>query len=82
LQVQTQVRSARAAFEGAKRDCVQKTDLLTAARCNMFSHALVLYQAAMAQFSAGAAKAFAAVAEAFQGQWGQRPALTNFKNVK
>ncbi|CAG0918576.1 unnamed protein product [Notodromas monacha] len=42
--VQHQVRSSKQRFDKDKLDCMQKVDLLAASRCNMFSHALQLYQ--------------------------------------
>lgn len=42
---QQHVRASKAKFDRYTLDCLQKIDLLAAARCNMFSHALVAYQA-------------------------------------
>ncbi|CAG2059619.1 unnamed protein product, partial [Timema podura] len=41
---------------------LQKVDLLAAARCNMFSHALILYQNSLLQFAEKACKTFNTVA--------------------
>lgn len=40
--------------------CLQKVDLLAAARCNMFSHALVGYQNAISSFSKKASETLTA----------------------
>ncbi|XP_044736337.1 islet cell autoantigen 1 [Chrysoperla carnea] len=48
---QAQVRSSKANFDRLTLACLQKVDLLAAARCNMFSHALVLYESAMVNFA-------------------------------
>ncbi|KAJ8877133.1 hypothetical protein PR048_021586 [Dryococelus australis] len=49
--VQTEVRCSKLRFDQLKLDCLQKVDLLAAARCNMFSHALILYQNMLLQFA-------------------------------
>lgn len=41
---QSQVRTSKMRFDRLMLACLQKVDLLAAARCNMFSHALVSYQ--------------------------------------
>lgn len=48
---QSQVRSSKVRFDRLMLACLQKVDLLAAARCNMFSHALVLYQNALSTFA-------------------------------
>lgn len=48
---QSQVRASKIRFDRLMLACLQKVDLLAAARCNMFSHALVLYQNAISTFS-------------------------------
>lgn len=48
---QTHVRSSKVRFDRLMLACLQKVDLLAAARCNMFSHALVLYQNAISTFA-------------------------------
>lgn len=65
--VQGQVRQSKANFDRQKLDCLQKVDLLAAARCNMFSHALTLYQQALIQHARRAQRAFAAVAKDVKG---------------
>ena len=67
FQVQAQVRRSKARFDQLKLDCLQKVDLLAAARCNMFSHALILYQNALLQFAEKTANTFATVANSFKG---------------
>lgn len=54
---QAQVRTSKTNFDHLALACLQKVDLLTAARCNMFSHALVLYENAMNDFAAKASQA-------------------------
>ncbi|CAB3383592.1 Hypothetical predicted protein [Cloeon dipterum] len=61
--VQTQVRTSKQAFDKQKIVCLQKVDLLAAARCNMFSHALITYQSSLLKFAEMATKAFSNVAK-------------------
>ena len=42
--VQAHVKAGKAKFDQLKVDVLQKVDLLAAARCNMFSNALIMYQ--------------------------------------
>ncbi|KAF4529194.1 hypothetical protein B566_EDAN017622 [Ephemera danica] len=65
--VQTQVRRSKARFDQQKLDCLQKVDLLAAARCNMFSHALILYQNQLLAFAQNASKTFSSIASSFTG---------------
>lgn len=53
---QTYVKSSKARFDRLMLACLQKVDLLAAARCNMFSHALISYQNAIATFSSKASE--------------------------
>lgn len=53
---QSYVRTTKVRFDRLMLACLQKVDLLAAARCNMFSHALVSYQKAISVFSAEAGK--------------------------
>lgn len=53
---QSYVKSTKAKFDRLTLACLQKVDLLAAARCNMFSHALLPYQKAILTFSAKAAE--------------------------
>ncbi|KFB42219.1 AGAP006627-PA-like protein [Anopheles sinensis] len=48
---QRHVKGAKTKFDKYTLDCLEKIDLLAAARCNMFSHALVGYQNAILQFA-------------------------------
>ncbi|XP_062550268.1 islet cell autoantigen 1-like protein [Armigeres subalbatus] len=48
---QRHVKTAKTKFDKYSLDCLEKIDLLAAARCNMFSHALVGYQNSMLQFA-------------------------------
>lgn len=65
--VQTRVRQGKMAFDTLALDCLQKVDLLAAARCNMFSHALVLYQSTLLNFTKKSAQAYSAIASSFKG---------------
>ncbi|XP_034940488.1 islet cell autoantigen 1 [Chelonus insularis] len=65
--VQTRVRRGKASFDHQAYDCLQKVDLLAAARCNMFSHALVLYQSTLLNFTKKSAQAYATIANSFKG---------------
>lgn len=67
FQVQAQVRRSKVRFDQLKLDCLQKVDLLAAARCNMFSHALILYQNALLQFAEKTANTFTTIANSFKG---------------
>jgi hypothetical protein len=68
LQVQNQVRRSKARFDQQKLDCLQKVDLLAAARCNMFSHALIVYQNQLLAFAQNASKTFSSIANSFTGK--------------
>ncbi|CAH1179626.1 unnamed protein product [Phaedon cochleariae] len=48
---QSYVKTSKVKFDRYTLACLQKVDLLAAARCNMFSHALVPYQKAIVNFS-------------------------------
>ncbi|XP_061928225.1 islet cell autoantigen 1 isoform X1 [Apis cerana] len=65
--VQTCVRQGKIAFDNLALDCLQKVDLLAAARCNMFSHALVLYQSTLLNFTEKSAQAYSTIANSFKG---------------
>lgn len=65
--VQTRVRQGKIAFDNLALDCLQKVDLLAAARCNMFSHALVLYQSTLLNFTKKSAQAYSTIASSFKG---------------
>ncbi|XP_054288087.1 islet cell autoantigen 1-like protein [Macrosteles quadrilineatus] len=49
--VQDHVKQSRAEFERQKLDCLQKVDLLAAARCNMFSRELIQYENTLKTFA-------------------------------
>ncbi|RZC37355.1 Arfaptin and/or ICA69 domain containing protein [Asbolus verrucosus] len=53
---QSYVKSTKTKFDRLTLACLQKVDLLAAARCNMFSHALIPYQGAISTFSMKAAE--------------------------
>ncbi|XP_008546749.1 islet cell autoantigen 1-like protein [Microplitis demolitor] len=65
--VQTRVRRGKTLFDNQALDCLQKVDLLAAARCNMFSHALVLYQTTLFNFTQKSAQAYSTIANSFKG---------------
>ncbi|XP_043502547.1 islet cell autoantigen 1-like protein [Polistes fuscatus] len=65
--VQTRVRQGKQLFDNLALDCLQKVDLLAAARCNMFSHALVLYQSTLLNFTKKSAQAYSTIANSFKG---------------
>ncbi|XP_043266487.1 islet cell autoantigen 1-like protein isoform X2 [Venturia canescens] len=65
--VQIRVRRDKSTFDNQAFDCLQKVDLLAAARCNMFSHALVLYQSTLLNFTIKSAQAYATIANSFKG---------------
>ncbi|XP_028134849.2 islet cell autoantigen 1 [Diabrotica virgifera virgifera] len=48
---QSYVKKTKTKFDRLTLACLQKVDLLAAARCNMFSHSLVPYQSAILNFS-------------------------------
>ncbi|XP_026471723.1 islet cell autoantigen 1-like protein [Ctenocephalides felis] len=47
---QNQTRQSKIRFDRLTLDCLEKVDLLAAARCNMFSHALIPYQSSLLSF--------------------------------
>ena len=65
--VQAQVKKTKTKFDRLKTDAIQKIDLLSASRCNMFSHVLVNYQRTLLQFWEKTARTFNAVADSFKG---------------
>ncbi|XP_037935953.1 islet cell autoantigen 1 [Teleopsis dalmanni] len=60
---QSHVRTAKRNFDSLSLDSVQKIDLLAAARCNMYSHALVSYMSELKQFAQKTASTFEAIAK-------------------
>ena len=54
-------------FDKLKLDCVQKIDLLAASRCNMFSHALIMYQNTLVTFWDKTSKTMNHVNNGFKG---------------
>ncbi|CAG2102472.1 unnamed protein product [Medioppia subpectinata] len=65
--VQSHVRKTKVRFDRLKVDTLQKIDLLSASRCNMYSNALVGYQNSSVQFWEKSSKTMAAVADTFKG---------------
>ncbi|ALC43018.1 CG10566 [Drosophila busckii] len=58
---QAHVRAAKHNFDSYSMDSIQKIDLLAAARCNMYSHALVAYIAGLKSFAQKAASTFQSI---------------------
>ena len=65
--VQAQVKKTKMKFDRLKTDVIQKVDLLSASRCNMYSHVLVQYQQTLILFWEKTARTMNAVADAFKG---------------
>ncbi|CAF4677657.1 unnamed protein product [Rotaria sp. Silwood1] len=65
--VQSQVKATKTEYDRLKSDVIQKIDLLTASRCNMYSHALATYQKALLIFWEKTSKTMKAVADSFKG---------------
>uniref|UniRef100_A0A8D8LMC4 Islet cell autoantigen 1 n=1 Tax=Cacopsylla melanoneura TaxID=428564 RepID=A0A8D8LMC4_9HEMI len=65
--VQDQVKKTKKKFDRQKLDCLEKVDLLSAARCNMFSHALILYQNSLLSFTEKSVQTFQQIATSFKG---------------
>ena len=65
--VQSHVRKTKVRFDKLKVDTIQKIDLLSASRCNMYSNALVGYQNALLNFWGKTSKTMSAVADSFKG---------------
>jgi len=66
--VQTQVKKSKGQFDKFKLACLQKVDLLAAARCNMFSHALIHYQTSTMTTNEKIAHIFSTLANTFKGK--------------
>ena len=66
-EVQGIVKQKKGKFDVLKVKSLQKIDLLAASRCNMFSHALILYQNNLISFSEKTAKTLNSVASNFKG---------------
>ncbi|KAG6446586.1 islet cell autoantigen 1 [Manduca sexta] len=60
---QRQVRESKKIFDKLTLDVLQKIDLLAAARCNMFSHALTNYQSSFLTFATKVAQTLDATAD-------------------
>lgn len=65
--VQSHVRRTKARFDKVKLDTLQKIDMLSASRCNLFSHSLATYQQAWLTFWEKSSRTMNAVAESFTG---------------
>lgn len=59
---QAYVKTTKVKFDRLTLACLQKVDLLAAARCNMFSHALVPYQSSLCNLASKAAEALTTAA--------------------
>ncbi|XP_037798921.1 islet cell autoantigen 1-like [Penaeus monodon] len=66
-EVQATVKQKKAKFDRLKLKSLQKVDLLAASRCNMFSHALIVYQNNLITFSDKTSKTLNNVANNFKG---------------
>lgn len=49
--VQNKVKKTKQRFDHQKLVCLQKLEMLGAARCNMFSHVLIFYQQKLQKFA-------------------------------
>lgn len=65
--VQSHVRRSKMRFDKIKVDTLQKVDMLSASRCNLFSHALAGYQAAWLNFWEKTSRTMNLVADSFKG---------------
>ena len=65
--VQGHVKTSKQKFDKLKLDCLQKIDLLAASRCNMFSHALIMYQNTLVNFWDKTSKTMNHVNNGFKG---------------
>jgi hypothetical protein len=66
-QIQAQVKKTKLKFDRLKSDVIQKIDLLSASRCNMFSHVLANYLQTIILYWQKTAKTMNAVSEAYKG---------------
>ncbi|XP_039966289.1 islet cell autoantigen 1 [Bactrocera tryoni] len=60
---QTHVRTAKRNFDSLSMDSIQKIDLLAAARCNMYSHALVSYMSELKEFAQKTSSTFETISK-------------------
>merc|ERR1711892_581163 len=65
--VQVHAKQSKQKFDKLKLDCLQKVDLLAASRCNMFSHALIMYQNTLVTFWDKTSKTMNHVNNGFKG---------------
>lgn len=65
-QVQARVKKTKTKFDRMKNDVIQKIDLLSASRCNMFSHVLVNYLQTVTSYWEKTARTMNTVAEAYK----------------
>lgn len=63
--VQDQVRRGKSTFDKLAFDCLQKVDLLAAARCNMLNHSLSFYQTKQLNYTGKSAKTYSLVLKSF-----------------
>ncbi|XP_076033809.1 islet cell autoantigen 1-like protein isoform X2 [Oratosquilla oratoria] len=66
-EVQSTVKNKKASFDQMKLKSLQKIDLLAASRCNMFSHALIVYQNNLITFAEKTSKTLNNVVLNFKG---------------
>uniref|UniRef100_A0A915IMP2 AH domain-containing protein n=1 Tax=Romanomermis culicivorax TaxID=13658 RepID=A0A915IMP2_ROMCU len=65
--VQAQVKKNKDKFDKVKLDCLQKIDLLSASRCNLFSQILAEYQRSLLTFWDKTVKAYDVIIDSFKG---------------
>lgn len=65
--VQAQVKKTKTKFDRLKSDVIQKIELLSASRCNMFSNVLLNYLKSLIQYWEKTSRAMNAVSDAFKG---------------
>ncbi|OXU19408.1 hypothetical protein TSAR_004074 [Trichomalopsis sarcophagae] len=70
--VQDQVRRGKMTFDKLALDCLQKVDLLAAARCNMLNHSLSFYQNNFLTCTEKSAKTYSSVSKVFENKYGNR----------
>lgn len=70
--VQDQVRRGKTNFDKLALDCIQKIDLLAAARCNMLNYTLSFYHNKFTSLSKKSSKMYSQVAKSFDKEYQAR----------
>lgn len=65
--VQQYVKLNKQKFDRVKLDCLQKIDLLSASRCNLFSQVLAIYASSLLAFWDRTVKAYNVITDSFKG---------------